>query len=318
MSSPAYTLRMLLPGILATVVLLLVACQGADSGPPVDETGQLTLDALEGGCEPAERWGGFAVEADESYALVTGIVRDGVVPADVLDRVVSSGECTLWMRTNPYCSPACASDETCNDDGECIPYPLGQDLGTVSVQGLLDPVAMEPVEPDKSYFDTSLPNPPWEEGSVIRLTAGNLVLEGVGLAGFIPDEAAWTLVPNTPVTLTWPPPPAGAASTVHLELTIDQHGSTPLMLTCEFADDGAGEVPAELVQQMVTSGVTGYPNGRIGRRTVDKAAWGDGCVDLVVTQPRSPDVTVSGFYPCTIDDDCPDGLTCDQDLEVCT
>lgn len=309
------------PSTLPPALLLLFACGGAadsggDSAP--GDMNVLTLDDLGGVCDEASRWGGFSVEADESYALVTGIVRDGVIPADVLDKVTTSGECTLWRRSNPYCNPGCESDQTCDDDGECVPFPLGQDLGTVTLRGLLEPVAMDPVEPDQSYFDTSIPNPPWQEGAVVALTAGALVLEGVGLSGFTPNETAWTLTSDAPLAVTWSVPSAGSLSTVHLELTIDQHGSTPLMLTCEFVDDGSGEVPADLVGQMVTSGVTGYPNGRLGRRTADHAPWGGGCVDLVLTQPRAIDVTVSGFYPCTTDDQCPDGLTCDEEQEVCT
>lgn len=304
-------------------VLALPACgvEPADTGTRPDDTAPLTLDGLAGACDPAERWGRFSVEADESYALVTGMVRDGVVPADVLDEVETDGDCTLWRRTNPYCDPGCSSDEACTDAGECVPYPLGQDLGTVTVEGLLETVAMEPVEPDNSYFDTSIPNPPWTDGAVVRLTAGTMELEGLGFPTFAPNEPAWTISSGAPLAVTWSAAPSDTLTTVHLDLTIDQHGATPLTLTCEFADDGTGEVPAALVDQLVASGVTGYPNGRIGRRTVDRAEWSTGsatgCVEMVVTQPVVPDVTVSGFYPCTGDEDCPGELTCDEAQELC-
>lgn len=309
------------------ILLLAAACSvdGADdSGSGGDAGGDAGIPSdvdLRGECSLSERVGGFTVESNESYALVEGLVRDGVVPADVLDEVSSEGDCTLWRRTNPFCDPSCASGETCDEDGECIAYPLGVDLGVVSVHGLLGAVEMSAVEPDKAYFNTSLPNPPWTAGDVVVLRAGAgadaLELWGVGLPDFAPVETAWVLTAGTPLALTWDSPATDVGSKVRLDVTVDQHGATPISLTCLFDDDGAAELPASQVDALLAAGISGFPNGKLSRQTADRVDLSTGCVDLRLRAPRTPSVSVSGHTPCTEDEDCPDGQTCDEATETC-
>lgn len=293
------------------------ASDTADSSDPADPL------SLDGACDLAERLGGFAVESNPSYALVTGLVRDGVVPADVLDLAETEGECALWRRTNPACDPACGADQTCAEDGTCIPYPLGLNLGTVTVTGLLAEVSMSAVEPDKSYFNTGVPNPPWTEGARVTLEAsadgalGAFTLDGVGLSPLEGAPSALVVDEDSPLALSWTPAPDGALSTVRLELTIDQHGLTPLTLVCTFEDDGEGEVPSALLTDLVRSGVSGFPNGRLERQTADRAELGGGCIDLELNSVLLPDVSVAGSTPCTDDEDCPEGQTCDEAMEIC-
>ena len=311
----------------ALILLALTACdpdRGGDSAAPGDggDGGGLGADVdLRGECSLAERVGGFSVESNDSYSLVEGVVRDGVVPADVLDLVSSEGDCALWRRTNPYCDPACVSGETCDEDGECIAYPLGVDLGVVTIEGLLGDVEMTAVEPDKSYFDTSLPNPPWTAGAALVLRAGAgadaIELWGLGLTVFSPTETAWVLTAGQPLALHWDVPAVAAGSTVRLDLNVDQHGATPISLTCLFEDDGAAELPASQVDALLTAGISGFPNGKLSRQTADRIDLSSGCVDLRVRAPRTPTVSVSGHTPCTEDEDCPEGQSCDEAKETC-
>ena len=72
-----------------------------------------------------------------------------------------------------------------------------------------------------------------------------------------------------------------------------------------------------LVGAMLAAGVTGFPSGSITRRTADHAAAGAGCMDLTVASGRTVPVDVIGYTPCVSDAECPDGQTCDLELQIC-
>ena len=110
---------------------------------------------------------------------------------------------------------------------------------------------------------------------------------------------------------------AGVPAVVRVDVNIDQHGNSPVVLQCDFPDTGSAVISAALVDALLTSGVSGYPNGRISRRTVDSAPVGDGCMEFIVASPRGPDVRVIGHTPCKSDTDCPEGETCNVAVETC-
>lgn len=295
-----------------------------DTGTPTDDTGTtggpVTLDGL---CTDDVRWGSFAVESLEDYGYAAGSVADTVLPSAVLTRLQDDGECTIWKRENPFCEGGCAPDEACGLDGICVPYPVSQDLGTVTIDGLVQPVSMEPVTPGYSYFDTSLPNPPWVEGAVLTMhTAGPVfspvVLHGVAPALLVPDTLAWTLSRDRAFTVTWDPPAGEVHTEVMVKIFIDLHGITPSKLECRFADDGSGEIPAAALAGLMDLGVTGFPEGEIERRSVDHAELdGGGCMELIATQSMALELDIEGYTPCNFDDECPEGTTCNELLQRC-
>jgi hypothetical protein len=306
-------------------MMMLHACV-AEPAPPretADTAGPPEAAALAGACPSATDLGGFTVDAYEDYTAVSGEVDDGVVPASVLTEAVTEGECALYTRENPYCSPSCSGDEVCDTDGTCLPYPLAQDLGRVTIAGLAARVRMDPVEPGNTYFDTTLPHPGFAPGDAVELTTEgadfpSFTLHGYGVTQLIPGEATWTLTAGDATTLTWDAPGGATPAAVELTLSVDQHGATPAQLSCTFADDGAGEVPAGVVTALVDAGVTGYPQGSLVRRTMDRVELDAGCADLRVGWVTRPDdVTVTGHTPCGRDEDCPEGQTCDTAIETC-
>jgi hypothetical protein len=309
-----------------------------DSNDTLDPDSNDTLDpdtsnppTLRGPCPRASRLGGFQVTAELDYAYVEGSVSDGVVPVTVLEVVPDSelGDCRLLAKRNPFCDPPCESGETCDFDGACIAYPAPLDLGVVTVQGLLAPVSMTALEPGMSYFETRLPNPPWAAGAALSLSSSGGASEPLALHAL----AIPTLVPLGPwevasdgadpadLDVRWEPPPTPSPSLeVVLTLLIDQHGNAPRSLECRFADTGHGQVPRALLTALVASGVSGYPSGRLVRRSADSQVVQRpvaGCIDLLATSPRSVPVSVSGHIPCRKDADCPVDLTCDRPTETC-
>jgi hypothetical protein len=317
------------------ILLLSLACTGSDdtaddSDPaghdsdPVLEgpTGDPATVELAGDCPLASRVGGFQVSIYEDYSLVQGAIADGVVPISILEQVASEDECVLLRRNNPHCDPSCESGFTCDFDGECIDYPANQDLGSVKLLGLDELVVMDPVQPGNTYFDTSLGHPAFSHGQLLEIRAtegwaGAWDLHGVGSDVLVPGESLWQVSETQDLTVTWAPPPEGSRGHVRLKLNIDQHGTSPVSVLCDMEDDGQGTVAAELIQSLVLYGVSGFPSASLSRRTVDQATVEAGCFDLVVDTPVHVDVDVAGFTPCKDNDDCPDGQTCNLELEIC-
>ncbi len=130
-------------------------------------------------------------------------------------------------------------------------------------------------------------------------------------------DPEWKINEGQDLVVNWAAPAEGSRAHVDLTVSIDQHGATPGLLTCSFEDDGEGTVPAAIIDQLISSGVTGFPTGTITRQTVDKADVLDGCMDFAVSNPVQMEVDVVGFTPCVNQNDCPDGLTCNIELQIC-
>ncbi len=311
-------------------VLWLVGCgpSGPDSdpAPPKPDDGELPAPDdvdLEGTCSAVERYGGFVIQDHVEYTVVQGQVADAVVPSTVLDPIHSDGDCLLLRRSNPFCDPACEPDEVCGLDGECLAFPEPQDLGTVAVDGLVEPLSLEPAMPGYNYFSTSLRHPAMTAAETVRIRTGGgawtpFELWGVGVESLaLSQDEPWAIARGEPLELVWQPPSQESRADVYLQLTIDQHGTSPVVLECTFVDTGAATIPSTVVDQLLDAGVSGWPSARLARRTADSASVGEGCVDLVVASPREAAVTLVDYIPCDDAHPCPDGLECDLGLGLC-
>jgi hypothetical protein len=281
-----------------------------------------TFVAPRGACELADRVGGFSIEKQVQFGVVQGTVTDGVVPTAIPTLALSDGACKLLERRTLACIPACVGAETCGEGGACIPYPRQVSVGEVTVSGLTQETRMSPLAPGNSYFAPGADNPPYAVGrEVVLSAAGAGELEAFQLFGTgsepLVDAPLWQLEAGQDLSIEWPAPASGVGTTVLVELTIDQHGASPLSLSCEFPDTGSAAVPAALIDRMIDSGVSGFPNGRITRRTADHVDVGAGCVDLVVGSPLAASIGLAGYTPCNGDEDCPSGQGCNIVLERC-
>ncbi len=331
------------------VALLLVGCPAGDDDDATADDDDATADdddataddddataddddsglpdgadvVLDGRCPLESRLGGFIVDALPEYSAVQGQVSDGVVPNAILELVLAEDGCTLLRANNPFCSPPCGPGTTCDFDGSCIPYPATQNLGRVTVEGLTAPVAMDPVQPGNNYFAVGLPLVLTTPGQAVRLTSEGgawdpLTLWGVGIDGFeLPPGTEWSVDEGQPLAISWPAPSPGSRSEMVFSLNIDQHGSSPATLFCAFPDTGSATVPASVISGLFGVGVSGFPFGALTRRTADSAEVADGCVDFVISAPRSVSVDVLGYTPCDLMTPCPDGLTCNLEIGLC-
>ncbi len=278
---------------------------------------------LRGACAAAERVGGFSVSVEQDYSAFSGVVADGVVPITVHEPVGEGGGCVLLRRNNPICDPPCQPGTTCDFSGECIEYPTNHDVGTVSVDGLVQPVEVMPVMATFDYFDTTLMHPAFLPGVGITLAASGgdyspFTLHGEGVAMIEPASGMVTMKKGQALVLEWAVAGAGAGlGQIHVELTIDQHGNTPVKLVCDGADSGQLEVPSELIAQFVDFGISGFPSAQFYRQTVDSLDVGAGCVDFTVRSHRETLLAVEGHTPCNKPADCPDGQVCDIMIQTC-
>lgn len=295
-----------------------------DGPPPGPDPATVELGST---CPLDKKLGEFKVESYDIYSIVDGTVSDAVVPVTILEEIGRDGDCVLLKRNNPFCSPACAPKETC-DFGTCVPYPTEQGLGTATVTGLLEPVEMTPVPPGAKYFDISIPHPPADPGALITLTTTGDVypaveLHGVGVEMLTMTTTDLVIESGVPLAVGWVPPAAEVArGEIWMRLNVDQHGVTPVMLTCVTADDGSFDLSASLIDQLLALGVTGYPSLAVNRRTIDTAEIGDvdgepGCMEFRVASTANPSVRVDGYTPCLTDIDCPPPTTCNEPIGLC-
>ncbi len=309
--------------LLPLTALLLLACEPdpGDSSPDTTDTSNvdLSLEDLAGGCTTDQRVGGFDLAhwdgPDEGFATATGSVADAVIPATIRFEAGTEGACTLWKKVNPYCEDPCEADEACNHEGECVPYPVPQDIGPVVFSGLTAPLELT-ADDYGNYWDTSLGYPMFATGSSLQLSADDVFdLHGFGVETLVIPDPNWLLQPGQDMQVDWT-----ASSTpawVEITFNIDQHGATPLTMICEVEDTGSAVLPATLLDQLVNSGVSGYPSAWMRRRTADSTQTEDGCVELLVYSHVPVDMGVEGYTPCSGDWDCPDEQHCDMDTQIC-
>lgn len=292
--------------------------QASATDSTIDEPDEVVLA---GACESAVRLGGFLVDAGAAQTSVSGDAADVVNPVASLQEVMADDTCRLLRPIQPFCDPPCGGGELCSPEEVCITAPLRQDLGIVSISGLVNDVEMEPVQPGNNYFDTSLPHPGFVPGEVVHLAStegfyGELSLYGIGSEQLTlgPD----LVIPEAdPLQVTWDAPAGPSYGTLYFSLNIDQHGMTPVQVVCEFEDTGSGQVSAAMIAGLRDAGISGFPNTTLSRRTVDSVEVTGGCIDFVVTSRLKVPTSVAGHTPCMFATQCPDGQTCSIETQTC-
>ncbi len=294
------------------------AGSGGEEPLPLPET--VTLHPA---CGIDEDLGGFKLVTDEEVELTTlsGSVKNGVDPGGISVLELENGDCRLLRRPRYFCDPPCSSGQACGSDGECVEMARAQDLGTIRVDGLVEPLRMEPRQPGNLY-SAELDYPGIAPGTLVRLTttvgyAGASEAFGFGVDPLELMTGRLLLSAGRDLSVRWIPPEIEARSGIAFDMSVDQHGTTPLRLHCETEDDGELVIPAEVIDALLEGGLTGFPSAVLDRRTVDSVTFDDGCMNFTVSSFRKPDIAVSGYTPCSSQDQCPSGETCNLALERC-
>jgi hypothetical protein len=303
--------RAIAPFGLALVAVATASCGSSSAGdaPPYvtcgDDVrvGRFTLDL-----KPA-------VGDTPAYAQVNGLVRDGVDPKDVWQEIAREGSCHVSIGPVADCAPACAFGMVCRAGG-CVAAPAGHPVGTVTMTGLLIPLAMTPNATNASYYGpipSGTPSPPYEIGGAIGLDTegGDYPPLSFEVRGIEPLEVAdgqalalTTTVPNGALLVTWTPARAGGAGRVWLSLEIAHHAGIAAELDCDVPDTGTARVPGALLDKLVAQGTAGFPGLTATRVSADTATIPPGCVELNVASSVSKAISVEGVTSCSQDAEC--------------
>ena len=300
--------------------LLLLACPSIDEGdetPPPEVPAP--VDDGYGHCPQETRVGGFAVQPATTYTTFVGAVADGVVPATILDALLTGGDCALLHPRTLFCDPGCDAGFVCDVGGECVPSPANVDIGAVAVEGLGGPVDVEAIPPTNIYnFTGDLPFPAYAPGDRVELYTGDDRLGPSMVAYGVDDlEVGVDTVPLDPdvdLALTWTPPATDLDARVHVEVNIANHGGVPAKIVCETADDGDLVVGADVVTGLLDVGWSGFPSVTLTRRSSDVADTDDGCFDFTVQSVVALPAEIPGLTSCSGPDDCPPDQDCLPDL----
>jgi hypothetical protein len=304
--------------VAALAVVLGGGC-GAENGPAeasAEDTGDLSYRP----CPAAEHLGQFRVELAAAFTGVQGRIANGVLPLNVPDEVDQRGQCRLLRPPSLFCDPACAAGETCTSDGQCIPHPRTRSVGSVTIEGLITPLSMEPSEPGNVYTNRDpLPHPGFADGAAIVLRADGGEFEPFTLRGWgvsplegTPDRLA--LAANQRAKLQWAAPDDAGPAQVHIEVNVNRHGGVATWLECDVPDSGQFEIAQELTTALVSAGLSGFPSAILTRRTVDSVSLNEGCVDFEVSARVELAIAIPGLISCTETHECPAGQTCQPDL----
>lgn len=301
---------------LAAAALVAPACGGGgDDGDDDDDDPIDVSDLTYAPCDQAEHVGGFEIVLGDGFTAVQGQVFDAVTPSRVVETLSTSGECA-WVRAPArVCDPACTGGQICGLDETCVAAPVAQDVGTVTVDGLLAAVEMAPRAPAFFYsFTGTLPHPGFAAGAGMRLDAPGLSLLGWGIEPL--EIAATTLEVESgqSVEVMWTAPADAGPAKVELSLNVNGHGLVGSHVECVVDDTGSFTIPEPLVTSLLADGLSGFPTLTVRRTTTDSADVTAGCVELDVESSVTIDVTIPGLESCSDDGDCTPPETCQGDL----
>ena len=240
---------------------------------PGEDASLISEGSLRGACAVGDVTGLFEVVYGKNFSYFSGDVSAFPTPAVAPEELLATGPCTLRRQVNLACSAPCEGGTVCGMQGSCVDAPGSVGVGTVSVLGLLSEVVLDPTEGTGFYMESSLPHPPFEPGSPIRLdaTGGDdaaFTLYGTGVDKVEVQDDAWSVTAGAPLSVSWVPDEASDAQ-VEVVLAIDQLGKTPAEIHCLTEDTGLLEIGADLIDMLLEAGVSGSPTGTVTRRTVD-------------------------------------------------
>jgi hypothetical protein len=206
------------------------------------------------------------------------------------------GACRLLTFEAALCDPFCAG--ICLAGNECVPYPTYVSAGTITVQGLTEPLQLV-AEPSFNFYNpASFPLPEdlfADDAEVLAEAPGDELpafsIAARGVAPLAPGSFERNLVleDGADATVTWP---AGRA-TDRVRLTLNTpnraHGQPfDAIIECDAPDTGSVVIPQAIVEAFPATSGAGIcvsidcPPSTLRRYARGAADVGDGEIELVV------------------------------------
>lgn len=289
---------------------------GASGAAGLGQGGVAAIDLPYAPCDEAVAVGQFMIALAEGYTSIDGKVTDAVLSSRVPDELGREGDCRLLAAALTTCEPACPfATQACDRSNTCVALPRARDVGTVTVHGLVVPMTMSANAVTRSYTNpVLLPGAGFLPGADLRITTAGgdyapFELRGWGVSPLVLGEPI-EVAPGSATRVSWEPPALTGPARVDVLLNINQHGSSKAWIECDFADTGAGDIPANLIDGLIEQGLSGYPTLTATRRTATSVNIEPGCVELLVAAEVSVDIEVEGVVSCDTSAECPAGQTC--------
>lgn len=307
-------------GLTSCAVVLLwgvAACSGRPlttngDGAPAD-----AVAPVYDPCEPGTYVGGAFIQLvspisqSAGYTAVDAIVYDGVVGWDQWVTAASEGTCQLL--DHPTCVPECGGETFCVPGNRCAAWPSHKLVGTISIQGLAEPLELTPIVWAYSRA-ISDPFPAVAPDALVTLTTSGgdyapFSLEARGVEPLAFEGANLSIGHGRPLDVTWTPPARPGAARIQARVFLQPSVGGP-EIECSFPDTGAARIPASLIGPLVDRGVNGNPGVTLARRTVASTNIGPGCFQFEIAARVRRPVSVDGVTLCDGDGLCAAPLTC--------
>lgn len=298
--------------------LLIASCTSEGDDPPVSgkpSAGSFLVDLI------------APTDITQGYTSILGKVFTGVSPSAVSWKEAgSSGSCKLYTPKAPFCPAGCGSNALCVEDNKCMDFPKSISAGKVDVKGIkvkgsaVTSFSMTPVL--NSYQQpggTILDFPPFAEGETVTFTAagdtgiGAFTVSVKGIPPLNITNDTIVLTDNQAINLKWTAPSDGANARISAIIDISHHGGTKGKIECEGPDNGSMEIAASLVTQLKALGVSGFPKIDVFRKAVGTNATVK--VDVILESKVTKALTIPGLISCSDTSECPDGQTCQADMQ---
>ena len=209
--------------------------------------------------------------------------------------VMTDGECKL-LRGHydepDLCDPPCTPGTQACIEGTCIDYPGLAPSGAVTIEGLVQPVTLEPDGTGRYPGASGLPDDIFDSGDQVHVSStggvtGPLDLVAEGVPGLVTTYLEF-IQPGQEYTIRWEPA-EDPTHTIRLLLETGWHGSPDLTtIWCETEDDGELVVPASITAEFEPADCGECPTMsslvRISRDVVD---LGGGPIELLVASRLS-------------------------------
>jgi hypothetical protein len=244
-------------------LLVVAACGGAAGSPdappapdaaPGDVAGELTV--LDGG--------------GLGHMWRAPVVFGGFPTAPPVwhTEVLAEGACRVLAYEPAFCDPPCAG--VCVAPGTCVEWPTYRSAGSITIDGLAAPLAVDPSFDDSYITFGGLPDPLFAPGATISINAAGSVIDAFSLSAPAParaslpayDAAGTVTLVDEDLALTWPTPDSAARIRITVHSGGAPHGTPPaVILTCDAPDTGSLTIPRAAIAALPALGL-GCAKGR--------------------------------------------------------
>jgi hypothetical protein len=249
-------------------------------------------------CPLEERIGYVEAFSRDGYNFVNAAILDRIITTSVLEELESLGDCRLLERVAPECTPKCIpQSEQCSLDEECVPQEVQQDVGTLYVAGLNYDLTINP-NANNAYNKWSngggLPDGPiFTDGAAIAAHAaegmyGPFTLQGHGVAPMVMVDPPVYVYADEDLTLEWET--SDGPGEIFVQVSLENHATTPFTIKCLVEDAGAIAVPAVYVNKLLDALEEGTIAVSVQRRTVDAEYFKTGCIEFQVYSDWTEDL----------------------------